>query len=130
MAGVEHRQAGAEREHARRVAGVRHREPFEPGAHALDCRRPRLERLLGEDAEELVAPEAVERVACARLRLRAASANVCEHVVAGLVAVGVVVRLEVVDVEHGHAVAVRVARDARLEQIEVLLERAAGCRAR
>ena len=39
--------------------------------------------------------------------------------------VGVVVRLEVIDVEHRHAVAVRVARTPRLEEIEILFERAA-----
>ena len=81
---------------------------------------PFCQRLLGEDAEELLAAVAVEGVSSAGLRLELGRDGL-QDAVAGLVAVDVVVRLEVVDVEQSHAVAVPVADDPPLEQIEILL---------
>ena len=85
---------------------------------------PGRERLLGEDAQELLAAVAVERVAAAGLGLELGRHRL-QHLVAGLVAVGVVVGLEVIDVEQRHAVPVAVAGHSGLEQLEILLQRPA-----
>ena len=68
------------------TAGVRDGEPHEPDPHALDREGPGRQGLLGEDAQELLAAVAVERVSAARLRLQLLRHRLEDHV-AGLVAV-------------------------------------------
>src|SRR5436305_631374 len=119
-----HGESAADREHAGGIAGVRHSQRLHPGTHPLNGGQAGLERLLGKDAEEILAAVAVEGIASARLTAELVRHG-GEHVVAGLMTVRVVVGLEVIDVDQRHAVAMPVALNARLEQLEVLLERPA-----
>ena len=122
VTGIEDREAGAEGDDAARVADVRDRRaprarpacvppPARPSrATARERRRGTRRRRSGRPRRR----PGPARCSC--------TANVWSTRSPAEVAVGVVVRLEVVDVEHGHAIAVRVAHDARLEQLEVLFE--------
>ena len=94
---------------------------LDAAAHALGRHGGPGGRLLGQDAQELLAAVAVERVAGTSLLLELRR-NHLKDLVARLVAVGVVVSLEVIDVEERQAVAVPVANRACLEQSQVLRE--------
>jgi hypothetical protein len=89
------------------VAVQREAQRLDPRAHALGEVEGALEIGAREDDGELLAAVAGRLVDLARL-LAQHRGHRGEHPVAGLVAVGVVDRLEVVDVEHDQA-------DARLE---------------
>ena len=100
---------------------MRDRKPFQADPHALDRKGPGHQGLLGEDAQELFAAVAVERVSPASMVLELGRDSL-KDLVTGLVTVGVVVGLEVIDVEQSHAVAVPIAGHARLQQVEILIE--------
>src|SRR5436189_108866 len=70
------------------------------------------------------AVQTVGRVAGAHFFLEPARERL-EHLSTGGMAVRVVVRLEMIDVEHGDAVAVLVTGHAGLEEFEILFERPA-----
>src|SRR5207237_166234 len=92
-----------------------------PGSHALDRIGSRGEGLFGEYAKEFVATEAVERVSGANFLLEPPRERMKDPIAGGMTVV-IVVRLEMVDVEHGNAVAVLVAGHARFQQVEILFE--------
>ena len=96
-------------------------QPLHRGPHPLDGHRARRQRLFGEDAQELFPAIAVERVPAADLGLELGGHGP-QDLVARRVPVGVVVGLEVIDVEQSHAVAVAVTGHSGLQQRKILLE--------
>ena len=103
------------------AGGVRERERLDDAAQALGGERGRLERLLGQQDEELLAAVAVDRVAAAD-GVGERRAHAAQQGVALEVAGAVVVALEAVDVEERDAPAVAVALRAGAHRLEVLGE--------
>ena len=122
VAGVEHGHPRADGEHSERVIGVRDGEPFQADPHALNRERAVGQGLLREDAQELFAAVPIQRVSPASLAGQLGRDRL-EDLVAGGGGRSGRLGLEVVDVEQRHAVAMPVACHARLQELEVLVER-------
>src|SRR4051794_36433854 len=103
---------------------MRDRQALQTASHTLRGDGAVGEGLLWKDAEELLTAVAVQRVAGSGLILQLGGDRL-ENLITGLMTVGVVVRLEVIDIQECHAVPVPVPCHAGFEQLEVLLEGAA-----
>ena len=103
------------------LSSVREPECVHRLAHPFADDQRSLERLLGQQHEQLLAAVAVDGVAGAALAHERVGDR-AQDVVSGLVALAVVERLEVIEVAEQHAVGVAVADPARVVRREVLLE--------
>src|SRR3954447_3466781 len=115
------RDADADRHDARRGVGVGKPEVPHGVTHAVGDDQSAVERLLCEEDEELLAAVAVDGVAAAALAAEGVGDG-AQHAVAGLVAVTIVERLEVIDVAEQHAVGVAVADATGVETDQILLQ--------
>ena len=111
----------AHREQRRRLeARVRNRGRLDCAAHSVGRNGRTIEILLWEDDQELFAAVPIDIVAEPRL-LPQDSGDLAERGVTREVPGGIVVALEVVDVEEGETVAVPIAVHTRMQRSEIFL---------